>query len=213
MPFAAAPARQTAIDTARMAFAPTLDLLQPHSFLEPSILKMSRGHPWRLMIIMAHDISIKSGAIHSWSLLICVRYFLYLSQKHVAEMESELDIHPRLSGNNMNFNEIPLSVARSPHTGAHRNHSNHLNCWWLLKAPRWASDGGQLLQAKSLFNHEFINLGLICHIQAHQLRCEDVVHVGYSFQNTSMSKRQQGHVAIPKHVELYSSSPLFPLQL
>merc|ERR1719210_3286167 len=33
---AAAPARQTAMDTARIAFAPILDLLQPHSFLEPS---------------------------------------------------------------------------------------------------------------------------------------------------------------------------------
>mmetsp|Transcript_74964 Transcript_74964/g.165560 ORF Transcript_74964/g.165560 Transcript_74964/m.165560 type:complete len:325 (+) Transcript_74964:248-1222(+) len=41
-----------------------------------------------------------------------------------------------------------------------------------------------ILGTVDLFNHEFINLGLICHIQAHQLRCEDVVHVGYSFQNT-----------------------------
>merc|ERR1719359_670067 len=32
----AAPARQTAMDTARIAFAPSLDLDQPHMFLVPS---------------------------------------------------------------------------------------------------------------------------------------------------------------------------------
>merc|ERR1719336_574106 len=34
--FEAAPARQTAIDTARMALAPSFDLDQPHSFCVPS---------------------------------------------------------------------------------------------------------------------------------------------------------------------------------
>ena len=36
MPFDAAPALHTAIDTPRIAFAPSFDLDQPHSFFEPS---------------------------------------------------------------------------------------------------------------------------------------------------------------------------------
>merc|ERR1719326_1923859 len=66
----AAPARQTAIDTARMAFAPSLDLDQPHMFWVPSkvstiILSISI---WLVTII-----PLRAGAMISLTFLTTAR--------------------------------------------------------------------------------------------------------------------------------------------